>query len=115
MSIYKEHRPWGNFTVIDESEGYKIKRILVNPDGKLSLQSHSQRAEHWVVTKGKAKISVDDEVYFYGHGQYIYIPQGAKHRLENVTNNDVEVVEIQCGQYLGEDDIVRYEDVYSRV
>ncbi len=115
MSIYKERRPWGSFYVLDEGEAYKIKRIVVNPSGRLSLQSHNHRAEHWVVTKGNAKISVGDEVYFYQAGQYIFIPLGAKHRLENMTDDDVEIVEIQCGHYLGEDDIVRYEDMYARV
>ena len=114
MDVYKEDRPWGAFYVLEEKEGCKIKRIVVNPQGRLSLQSHRQRAEHWVVTKGNAKVSVDDEVFFYGRVQHVYIPQGAKHRLENLTEELVEVVEIQCGEYLGEDDIIRYDDVYSR-
>jgi mannose-1-phosphate guanylyltransferase/mannose-6-phosphate isomerase len=115
MGSYTEERPWGKFHVIDESEGCKIKRIVVNPDGKLSLQSHKQREEHWIVIKGKAKVSVEDQVSFYAKGEYIFIPLGAKHRLENLTEEIVEIVEVQCGEYLGEDDIIRYDDIYSRV
>ncbi len=114
MKVYSETRPWGEFHVLDEGNGFKVKRIVVNPSGRLSLQSHKQRAEHWVVTKGEATVTVDDDVSVHRSGNYIFIPLGAKHRLENVSQETVEIVEVQCGSYLGEDDIVRYEDIYSR-
>jgi len=115
MNIYSEARPWGEFHVLDEGDGFKVKRIVVNPEGRLSLQSHKQRAEHWVVTKGEATVTVGEEIKQHKPGEHIYIPLGEKHRLENVSQDKVEIVEVQCGDYLGEDDIVRYEDIYSRV
>ena len=109
-----ERRPWGAFYVLDEGRGFKVKRIVVSPGGRLSLQSHEHRAEHWTVVNGHATVTIGEAVRTMTRGQTVDIPRGAMHRLENFGNADVEVVEVQFGDYLGEDDIVRYEDVYSR-
>ena len=109
-----ETRPWGSFYVLDEGPGYKVKRIVVTPGGRLSLQSHKQRAEHWTVVTGEATVTVGDLVRTLTRGLSTDIAQGARHRLENFGETDVEVIEVQFGDYLGEDDIVRYDDVYSR-
>ncbi len=106
-------RPWGRYEVILEDSGYKVKRITVEPGGKLSLQSHEHRSEHWVVT-GTAKITINDTVQSLEAGKSAYISIGSKHRLENETNELMALVEVQLGQYLGEDDIKRYEDIYGR-
>ncbi len=110
----KVQRPWGNYDSIDTGTHHQVKRILVEPAGRLSLQSHAQRAEHWVVISGAPTITVDDVVANYAVGQHVFIPLGAKHRLENHTTEPVEIIEVQIGAYLGEDDIVRYEDIYGR-
>lgn len=110
----KVQRPWGNYDSIDTGLHHQVKRILVEPAGRLSLQSHAQRAEHWVVISGTPTITVDDVVANYAVGQHVYIPLGAKHRLENHSAEPVEIIEVQIGGYLGEDDIVRYEDIYGR-
>jgi mannose-6-phosphate isomerase-like protein (cupin superfamily) len=107
-------RPWGRYEVILEDSGYKVKRITVEPGGKLSLQSHEHRSEHWVVVTGTAKITINDTVQSLEAGKSAYIPIGSKHRLENETNELMALVEVQLGQYLGEDDIKRYEDIYGR-
>ena len=107
-------RPWGKYEVLTEDAGYKVKRITVNPGGRLSLQSHEHRAEHWVVVIGEAKITVDDDVMTKNPGEAVYIPLGAIHRLENETDMDMVLIEVQTGVYLGEDDIKRYEDIYGR-
>lgn len=109
-----ERRPWGAFYVLDEGPGFKVKRIVVSPGGRLSLQSHVHRAEHWTVVTGEATVTVGDSVRRLGRGEAADIPQGAVHRLENFGKTDVAVIEVQFGDYLGEDDIVRYDDVYSR-
>jgi mannose-1-phosphate guanylyltransferase / mannose-6-phosphate isomerase len=111
----KVKRPWGNYTVLEEdSEGFKIKRIEVAPGARLSLQSHRQRSEHWVVVSGTATVINGDEVIKVHKNQSTYIPIGAKHRLENRESEPLHIVEIQVGEYLGEDDIQRYEDTYGR-
>ncbi|HEY5993165.1 MAG TPA: mannose-1-phosphate guanylyltransferase/mannose-6-phosphate isomerase [Gallionellaceae bacterium] len=111
----KVNRPWGNFTVLEEDpEGFKIKRIEVAPGARLSLQSHKQRSEHWVVVSGTATVTNGDEVITVLKNQSTYIPIGAKHRLENRGSEPLHIVEIQVGSYLGEDDIQRYEDHYGR-
>ncbi len=110
----KEYRPWGCFEVLLESDDYKIKKIFVNPTGKLSLQSHEHRSERWIVTKGIATVTIEDEVFDAGCGESCYIPQKAKHRLENNTSSDLEIIEIQFGKILEESDIKRYEDIYKR-
>ena len=111
----KVNRPWGNYTVLEEArDSFKIKRIEVAPGAQLSLQSHTQRSEHWVVVSGTATVTNGDEVITVQKNQSTYIPIGAKHRLENRTNEPLHIVEVQVGDYLGEDDIQRYEDNYGR-
>jgi mannose-6-phosphate isomerase-like protein (cupin superfamily) len=109
-----EQRPWGSFRVLHEAPGFKVKEIVVIPGGRLSLQSHRHRAEHWVVVAGTAKITVDDEVLVLGPNQSVHIPLGARHRMENPGDEPMHLIEVQCGGYLGEDDIIRYDDVYGR-
>jgi mannose-1-phosphate guanylyltransferase/mannose-6-phosphate isomerase len=108
------HRPWGSYTVLEDSDRFKIKRIEVKPGGRLSLQSHHHRSEHWVVVSGAAQIVRGEEVVFLTTNQSTYIPVGTKHRLENPGILPLVMIEVQSGEYLGEDDIVRYEDVYGR-
>ncbi|HEX6143688.1 MAG TPA: mannose-1-phosphate guanylyltransferase/mannose-6-phosphate isomerase [Geminicoccaceae bacterium] len=109
-----EDRPWGRFDVLHEGPGFKVKEIRVDPGGKLSLQSHRHRAEHWVVVSGKARVTVDETVLDLEPDQSVHIPLGARHRMENPFDEPMHLIEVQCGSYLGEDDIVRYEDVYGR-
>jgi len=111
----KVHRPWGWYQVTDASPGFQVKRIVVNPGGRLSLQKHRYRAEHWVIVGGVATVTVDETVQTVSPNQHVHIPLGAVHRLENHTNAPVTMVEVQSGSYLGEDDIIRIEDVYNRV
>ena len=110
----KVFRPWGYYDSIDADNGFQVKRILVNPGAKLSLQKHQHRAEHWVIVKGVAKITRGDEVFELRENQSTYIPKGEIHRLENQEKIDLEIIEIQTGDYLGEDDIIRLEDDYQR-
>lgn len=112
--MYSEERPWGAFYVLDEHPGFKVKRIVVKPGGRLSLQSHKHRGEHWTVVNGTATVTVNDSVKEFTRAQSIDIPQGAKHRLENFGEDEVAIIEVQFGDYLGEDDIIRYDDVYKR-
>jgi len=107
-------RPWGYYDSIDADDGFQVKRILVNPGAKLSLQKHQHRAEHWVVVKGIATITRGDDVFVLKENQSTYIPKGEVHRLENTEETDLEIIEIQTGDYLGEDDIIRLEDDYQR-
>jgi mannose-1-phosphate guanylyltransferase/mannose-6-phosphate isomerase len=108
------HRPWGTYATLRKEDGYQVKRITVAPGQKLSLQYHHKRAEHWVVTQGKAIVQVGDEEFETGPWEYRYIPLGEKHRLTNIGETELVLVEVQVGSYLGEDDIVRIEDVYGR-
>ncbi|CAN0617643.1 mannose-1-phosphate guanylyltransferase [Burkholderia multivorans] len=108
-------RPWGSYDTVDQGEHFLVKRICVKPHGKLSLQLHHHRAEHWVVVKGTAKVTRGDEVFLLESNQSTYIPVGTRHRLENPGPGTLEIVEIQTGDYLGEDDIVRFEDSYGRL
>jgi mannose-1-phosphate guanylyltransferase/mannose-6-phosphate isomerase len=111
----KVNRPWGSYTVLEEDpEGFKLKRIEVAPGARLSLQSHRQRSEHWVVVSGTATVTNGEEVITVYKNQSTYIPIGSKHRLENLGKEPLHIVEIQVGDYLGEDDIQRYEDNYGR-
>jgi mannose-1-phosphate guanylyltransferase/mannose-6-phosphate isomerase len=110
----KVNRPWGWYDSIEEGEKFKVKRILVNPGASLSLQSHHHRAEHWIVVKGIATVTNGDEVLTLNENQSTYIPQGQKHRLANLGDEPLEIIEVQSGSYLGEDDIIRFEDVYGR-
>ena len=109
-----ETRPWGSFYVLDEGVGFKVKRLVVRPQGRLSLQSHKHRWEHWTVVAGEARVTVGDTVKTMTSGQSINIGLGDRHRLENFGVDDVAVIEVQFGDYLGEDDIIRYDDVYDR-
>ena len=112
----KVYRPWGSYESVDQGPNFQVKRIIVKPGQRLSLQSHRHRAEHWVIVKGKAKVTLDDEVLDLQVNQSVYIPIGAKHRLENESTTEaLHLVEVQCGDYLGEDDIERYEDNYGRI
>ncbi|MDB5815360.1 MAG: mannose-phosphate guanylyltransferase/mannose-6-phosphate isomerase, partial [Rhodocyclales bacterium] len=108
------HRPWGTYASLKEEDGYKVKRITVKPGESLSLQYHHQRAEHWVVVQGKAIVQVGDVEHETLPGQYRYIPLKEKHRLTNIGKNELVLIEVQCGGYLGEDDIVRLADTYGR-
>jgi mannose-1-phosphate guanylyltransferase/mannose-6-phosphate isomerase len=110
----KVYRPWGYYETIDTEERFQVKRITVNPGASLSLQKHYHRSEHWVVVKGTARITHGDETFIITENQSTYIPLGVKHRLENPGKLPLEIIEVQSGSYLGEDDIVRYEDVYGR-
>jgi mannose-6-phosphate isomerase len=112
--MYSETRPWGSFHVLDEEPGFKVKRIVVTAGGRLSLQSHKHRSEHWTVVNGTATVTVGENVIAMTRGQSIDIPLGAKHRLENLHEGLVEIIEVQFGDYLGEDDIIRYDDAYAR-
>ncbi len=109
------YRPWGSYEGIDAGSRFQVKRLSVKPGAQLSLQMHHHRAEHWVVVKGTARVTCGDQVFNLHENESTYIPMGEKHRLENPGNIPLEVIEIQSGSYLGEDDIVRYEDVYDRV
>jgi mannose-1-phosphate guanylyltransferase/mannose-6-phosphate isomerase len=107
-------RPWGSYDSIDSGTGFQVKRLTVLPGASLSLQLHRRRAEHWVVVAGTPRITRDDEVYDLAPGQHTYIPLGARHRIENPGATTVQIIEVQVGDYLGEDDIVRFEDRYGR-
>lgn len=115
----KDHRPWGFFETLILSASFQVKRIVVNPGAALSLQSHKHRSEHWVVVVGTAKVTVGDtmetlKVQMVAENESVYIPLGAIHRMENPGDTPMELIEVQTGSYLGEDDIIRYEDVYAR-
>ena len=108
------HRPWGSFTVLVDQDAYKVKKIVVTPGNRLSLQSHRHRSEHWLVAIGRALVTVNDEEKLLPEGSHIFIPVNARHRLENPGQELLEVIEVQKGDYLGEDDITRYQDDYGR-
>jgi mannose-1-phosphate guanylyltransferase / mannose-6-phosphate isomerase len=110
----KVHRPWGWYDSIDEGGRFKVKRIQVKPKASLSLQKHHHRAEHWVVVTGTAEITNGDKKILLTENQSTYIPLGETHRLANPGHIPLEIIEVQSGSYLGEDDIVRYEDNYGR-
>jgi len=107
-------RPWGTYTVLEEAENFKIKRIVVKPGASLSLQMHHHRSEHWVVVSGMAKVVNGEREFLVNKNQSTYIPAGHKHRLENPGILDLVLIEVQSGEYLGEDDIVRFQDIYGR-
>ncbi len=109
-----DQRPWGSFTVLDEGSNYKVKRIDVLPGKRLSYQKHAQRAEHWAVVQGAAKVTLDDREIIVSPGESIDIPVGASHRVENPGSETLIFIEVQRGSYLGEDDIVRLEDDFGR-
>ena len=110
----RDHRPWGWFESLVMGNRFQVKRIVVHPGAALSLQSHHHRAEHWIVVEGTAKVTVDQDVRLVTENQSVYIPLGARHRLENPGKVNMVLIEVQTGSYLGEDDIIRHEDVYAR-
>ncbi len=110
----KVYRPWGSYDGIDSGERFQVKRIIVKPGAALSLQMHHHRAEHWIVVKGTAQVTCEEKVFLLGENESTFIPLGSKHRLENPGKQPLELIEVQSGSYLGEDDIVRFEDVYGR-
>ena len=110
----KDHRPWGWFESLATGNQFQVKRICVNPGAALSLQSHEYRSEHWVVVEGIAKVTIQEETQIVNQGQSVYVPLGAKHRLENPGDQHMILIEVQIGDYLGGDDIVRYHDYFNR-
>jgi mannose-6-phosphate isomerase len=114
LNMESNRRPWGEFVVLDERPGFKVKRITVNAGQRASLQSHRHRREHWTVVEGTLTVVVDGQGVTLETGQSIDIPFGAKHRPENPTNAPASFIEVQFGDYLGEDDIIRHEDDYGR-
>ncbi len=113
-SFARHHRPWGWYETLDLGDRFQVKEIMVKPGGVLSLQSHHHRSEHWVVVRGTAKVTLDSEERLLSENQSVYIPLGAVHRMENPGKVGMHLIEVQTGSYLGEDDIIRYEDVYAR-
>ena len=108
------NKPWGSFEIIDEGKKYTVKKIIVNPGGQLSLQSHNHRSEHWLIAKGDAEVIINEEKLYMHENQQIFIPKGAKHRLTNRSSKTLIVIEMWFGDNLDENDIKRYEDVYKR-
>ena len=113
-SFPKDHRPWGWFESLVIDERFQVKRIVVHPGAALSLQSHHHRSEHWIVVRGTARVTIDEEIKIVSENQSVYIPLGAVHRMENPGKVPMVLIEVQTGSYFGEDDIIRYEDVYAR-
>lgn len=114
-TLHREvHRPWGSYDSIEQGEGYQVKRITLKPGAAISLQLHHQRSEHWIVVAGLARITRGDEVFDLEPNQSTYIPVGTKHRMENIGDGPLQIIEVQSGSYLGEDDIVRFDDRYGR-
>jgi mannose-1-phosphate guanylyltransferase/mannose-6-phosphate isomerase len=114
VSHVKVLRPWGSYQSIDSGQNFQVKQLTVKPGARLSLQSHRQWAEHWVVVEGRARVTRGEEVFDLGPNQSTYIPVGTRHRLENPGQDTLRVIEIQSGDYLGEDDIERFDDIYGR-
>ncbi len=111
----KDTRPWGTWEVLDCGDGFCVKRICVTPGSMLSLQSHNYRSEHWIIVKGEAVVTLGDEKLKKSAGENVYIPVTVKHRIQNNSQKNMEFIEVQCGDNLDENDIIRYEDVYGRV
>jgi mannose-6-phosphate isomerase len=114
MYIERDERPWGAYEVLAEGEGYKVKRIEVNPGHRLSLQMHQSRSEHWVIVSGEAIVTLDDLEIRLRANQEALVPPRTKHRVANPGTSPLLFIEVQCGDYLGEDDITRFEDDYNR-
>ena len=108
------NKPWGSFEIIDQGKKYRVKKILVQPGGKLSLQSHAHRSEHWLIANGIAEVIIDDKTYSLKENDNIFIPADSKHRLSNLGSKDLIVIEMWFGDNLDENDIKRYEDIYKR-
>lgn len=115
-AIYHQtvHRPWGSFTILEDEEDCKVKRLTIKPGQVLSLQKHQRRSEHWTMVNGTAKVRVGDKEFLLEANQSTYIPSNTLHRLENPTDKNIHLIEVQCGDYFGEDDIERFEDIYGR-
>lgn len=113
--LEKTHRPWGYYVCLNKGDNYLTKSICVFPKHRLSLQSHNHRSEHWVVLEGQALILLDGDEYKLNAGESIDIPLGAKHSLQNPYDEELKIIEVQRGNYISEDDIIRYEDIYGRV
>jgi mannose-1-phosphate guanylyltransferase / mannose-6-phosphate isomerase len=114
-SLHREvFRPWGSYDSVDNGDRFQVKRLVVKPGASMSLQLHHHRAEHWIVVSGTARITRGEEVFLLGENESTYIPMGAKHRIENPGKVELHIIEVQSGSYLGEDDIVRFEDIYGR-
>ena len=109
-----ENKPWGSFEIIDEGAEYTVKKIIVHPAGKLSLQSHEHRSEHWLIASGRAEVVIDDKAYTLEENDNIFIPKGSKHRLSNMGISNLIVIEMWYGDILDENDITRYDDIYDR-
>jgi mannose-6-phosphate isomerase len=107
-------RPWGTYETLRIEANYQVKSLTINPGGRLSLQKHFKRAEHWVVVAGSPTLTINENTRVYQVNESVFIPQEAKHRIENFTDQIAKIIEVQVGDYLGEDDIVRFEDVYGR-
>ncbi len=111
---YKEERPWGWFEILYEEAGLKVKRIMVKPGKRLSLQSHERRAENWVIVQGKGLFTLDDRTFDLEPHQSVFIPEKSRHRMENPGRDELVFIEVQTGTYLGEDDITRFQDDFDR-
>ena len=109
------NKPWGSFEIIDEGTKYTVKKITVHPGGILSLQSHEHRSEHWLIASGEAEVIVDDKTFKLKENENIFIPQGSKHRLKNISSSNLIVIEMWFGEKLEENDIKRYKDIYERI
>jgi mannose-6-phosphate isomerase-like protein (cupin superfamily) len=114
MTREKDERPWGMYEVLDEGNAYKVKRIEVKPGHRLSLQSHENRSEHWVVVQGEAVVTLDEQEVHLKVNEDVLIPRKTKHRIANRADELLVFIEVQCGSYLGEDDIQRFDDDYNR-
>ncbi len=115
MEAEHDDRPWGSYTVVDQGRGHKVKRIVVQPGKRLSYQRHARRSEHWFVIEGRGLVTLDDEPVEVAAGHAVDIPAGAAHRIENPGEGPLVFIEVQHGEYFGEDDIVRLEDDFGRV
>ena len=111
----KVHRPWGNFKSISEGNSWQVKKLEINPQESISLQLHNHRSEHWIVVNGTAKVEINESISYLRKNESIYVPLGAKHRLSNPGKSKLTLIEVQSGDYLGEDDIVRFDDIYGRI
>ena len=107
-------RPWGSYDSLENEQGFQVKHLIINPGAVISLQLHHQRSEHWVVVRGTATITLGDEVFELNVNESTYVPVEVMHRIANEGTEPVHIIEVQCGEYLGEDDIVRFEDKYGR-
>lgn len=114
MTIQRDERPWGIYEVLDEGDGYKVKRIEVKPGHRLSLQMHESRAEHWIIVAGEALVTIGEKEFSLHENQDALIPAKTRHRIANPGSDLLIFIEVQCGSYLGEDDIKRFEDDYNR-